>query len=435
MSGVYVATANKILIKAIMLQAALPAATTRSRLGRRESVVLLAALMSLNAIGIDAMVPALPQIVHSLGVASANEQQLVIITYMLGFGAGQLVWGPLADRFGRRPLLVAGLLSFALFSFGCAVAPSFPLMIAGRVAMGAAASSTRVLVMAIVRDLFDGEAMAKVMSLVFMIFMVVPVLAPSLGQAILLVAEWRMIFLVLMGYAGLLLAWALVRLPETLHPEDQRSLDPRSVLEAARLVVGDRLAMGYTLASTALFGALSAYVASVQQIVSDVFNATALLPLVFAACAAPMSAAAFTNSRIVGRFGLRRVGHAGMIGFLVVAAIHWTVARAGHESLAVFVVLQGAALVAFALCSANFSTLAMTNMGAFAGTASSIQGVASTIGGALIGLAIGQAFDGSVVPFLAGMTLTAIVALLIVLATERGRLFAPIVPDENASAA
>lgn len=417
-----------------MLQAALPAATTRSRLGRRESVVLLAALMSLNAIGIDAMVPALPQIVHSLGVSSANEQQLVIISYMLGFGAGQLVWGPLADRFGRRPLLVAGLLSFALFSFSCAVAPTFPLMIAGRVAMGAAASSTRVLVMAIVRDLFDGEAMAKVMSLVFMVFMVVPVLAPSLGQAILLVAEWRMIFLVLMGYAGLLLAWALVRLPETLHPEDQRSLDPRSVLEAARLVVGDRLAMGYTLASTALFGALSAYVASVQQIVSDVFKATALLPLVFAACAAPMSAAAFTNSRIVGRFGLRRVGHAGIIGFLVVAAIHWTVARAGYESLTLFVLLQGAALVAFALCSANFSTLAMTNMGAFAGTASSIQGVAATIGGALVGLAIGQAFDGTVVPFLAGMTLTAIVALLIVLATERGRLFAPIATGQAPSA-
>jgi len=391
--------------------------------------------MSLNAIGIDAMVPALPQIVHSLGVVSANEQQLIIITYMLGFGAGQIVWGPLADRFGRRPLLVAGLLLFALFSLACAVAPSFPLMIAGRVAMGASASSTRVLVTAIIRDLFEGEAMAKVMSLVFMIFMVVPVLAPSLGQAILLVAEWRMIFLVLMGYAMLLLGWALLRLPETLHPEDQRSLDLRSVLEAARLVIGDRLAMGYTLASTALFGALSAYIASIQQIVTDVFDATALLPLVFAACAAPMAAAAFINSRIVGRFGLRRVGHAGMIGFLVVAALHWAVARAGYESLAVFVLLQGAALVAFALCSANFSTLAMTNMGAFAGTASSIQGVAATIGGALVGLAIGQAFDGTVLPFLAGMTITAIIALLIVLLTERGRLFAAIDAAEFPSAA
>jgi len=422
----FVATANKIIIKAIMLQAAIPAATSRRRLGRRESVVLLAALMSLNAIGIDAMVPALPQIAHSLGAANANQQQLIVITYMLGFGAGQLAWGPLADRFGRRPLLVAGLLLFALFSLACAAAPTFPLMIAGRVAMGAAAASTRVLVMAIIRDLFDSEAMAKVMSLVFMVFMVVPVLAPSFGQAILLVAEWRTIFLVLMGYAALLLGWSLLRLPETLHPEDQRSLEPGAVIETIRLVLRDRLAVGYTLASTALFGALSAYVASVQQIVADVFHATALLPLVFAACAAPMAAAAFTNSRIVGRFGLRRVGHAGMIGFLVIGALHWAVARCGYESLGLFILLQGAALVAFAICSSNFSTLAMTNMGALAGTASSVQGVVGTIGGALIGLVIGQAFDGTVVPFLAGMTMTAAASVLIVLATERGRLMEPI---------
>ncbi|MEO5640610.1 MAG: multidrug effflux MFS transporter [Sphingomicrobium sp.] len=389
-------------------------------------MVLLAALMSLNAIGIDAMVPALPEIAHSLGASAANDQQLVIISYMLGFGLGQIVWGPLADRFGRRPLLVAGLLLYALVTVGCVAATSFPLFIAGRAAMGAAAASTRVLVTAIIRDLFEGEAMARVMSLVFMVFMVVPVLAPSLGQLILLVGPWQAIFAALVIYAGLLLGWALIRLPETLHPEDQRSLEFGSVLEATRLVLRDRLSLGYTLASTALFGALSAYVASVQQIVADAFHATQWLPLVFAACAAPMAAAAFTNSRIVGRFGLRRVGHAGMIGFLLIGAVHWAVARTGHESLGLFVILQGAALVAFALCSSNFSTLAMTNMGAFAGTASSVQGVIGTIGGALIGLAIGQAFDGTVVPFLAGMTMTAALSVLIVLATEGGRLMQPI---------
>ncbi|MEO6246988.1 MAG: multidrug effflux MFS transporter [Sphingomicrobium sp.] len=411
-----------------MLQSALPATTGRRRLGRRESVALLAALMSLNAIGIDAMVPALPQIAHGLGITNPNQQQLIIITYLLGFGAGQLFWGPLADRFGRRPLLVAGLLLFALFTLGCALAPSFALLIAARVAMGAAAASTRVLVTAIIRDLFEGEAMAKVMSLVFMVFMVIPVLAPSLGEAILMVGEWRTIFLVIMGYSALLLCWSLARLPETLHPEDQRSIDPRSVLEAVRLVVGDRLAIGYTLASTALFGALSAYIATIQQIVADVFDATRLLPLVFAAVAAPMAAAAFTNSRIVGRFGLRRVGHAGLIGFLVIAVGHWLAQGAGFESLGLFMLLQGSGLVAFALCSANFGTLAMTNMAAFAGTASSIQGVTGTIGGALIGFAIGQAFHGTLAPFLGGSALAALAALVIALATERGRLFAAIAP-------
>ena len=409
-----------------MLEAALSGSTARSRLGQRESVVLLAALMALNAIGIDAMLPALPAIAHQFRVASENDQQLVIILYMLGFGIGQLFWGPLADRFGRRPVLVAGLSLYALLALGCGLAPSFTWLLAGRVAMGAVAASTRVLVVAMVRDLFQGEAMARVMSLVFMIFMVVPVVAPSLGQAVLTVAPWQAIFIVLTTYALAILGWAFVRLPETLHPEDRRSLDPSVILEGVRLVVQDRLAIGYTLAGTALFGALSAYVATMQQITADVFHAARLVPLVFAACAAPMSAAAFANSRIVGRFGLRRVGHAGLIALVAFAALHWLLAVAGQESLGSFIVLQGVALVAFALCSSNFGTLAMTNMGHLAGTASSVQGVISTIGGALIGLFIGRAFDGTVVPFVAGLTLTACAALVIVLVTERGRLMEPL---------
>ncbi|MFN2474378.1 MAG: MFS transporter, partial [Sphingomicrobium sp.] len=187
-----------------MLTSALPGSSTH-RLGRRESVVLLAALMSLNALGIDSMVPALPAIGRSLHAATENQRQLVVICYLLGFGVGQVVWGPLADRFGRRPVLAAGLTLYAALALACAVASSFPLMIAGRVLMGAAAASTRVLVTAMVRDLFEQEQMARVMSLVFMVFMVVPVLAPSLGQAILTVASWRLIFLALAGLAAVLL--------------------------------------------------------------------------------------------------------------------------------------------------------------------------------------------------------------------------------------
>jgi DHA1 family bicyclomycin/chloramphenicol resistance-like MFS transporter len=409
-----------------MLESALAGPTARSRLGQRESVVLLAALMALNAIGIDAMLPALPAIARQFRVASENDQQLVIILYMLGFGVGQLFWGPLGDRFGRRPMLVTGLSLYALLALGCGFATSFTWLLAGRVAMGAVAASTRVLVIAMVRDLFEGEAMARVMSLVFMIFMVVPVVAPSLGQAVLAFAPWQAIFIVLAIYALGILGWAFVRLPETLHPEDQRSLDPSVILQGVRLVVQDRLAIGYTLAGTALFGALSAYVATMQQITADVFHAAQLVPLVFAACAAPMSAAAFTNSRIVGRFGLRRVGHVGLIALVAVGALHWALAVAGQESLGLFIVLQGVALVAFALCSSNFGALAMTNMGHLAGTASSVQGVISTVGGALIGLVIGRAFDGTVVPYVAGLTLTACAALVIVAVTERGRLLEPL---------
>lgn len=388
----------------------------------------MAALMALNALAIDMMLPALPAIARGLGVSHPNDQQYVIIAYTVGFGAGQIVWGPLADRFGRRPLLIVGLSLYALLAIGCAVAPTFALLLAGRAAMGAAAAATRVLVTAMVRDLFEGEAMAQVMSLVFMVFMVVPVIAPSIGQAILTVAPWPAIFGALAAYAAVVLVWSLVRLPETLHPEDRRSLAPSAILDAARCVFADRLAVGYTLASTALFGGLAAYIASIQQIIADAFHAPHSVPLAFAACAAPMAGAAFTNSRIVGRFGLRQVGHAGLAGFVLVSAIHWAVTISGHESLALFVGFQALSLIAFAFCSANFSTLAMTNMEAIAGTASSVVGVTSTVGGALIGLAIGQAFDGTVLPFLTGMLLCGVAALVVVALTERGRLFEKLAP-------
>ncbi len=392
--------------------------------GPRETVALLAGLMAMNAFAIDAMIPALPAIGTSLGVARENHRQLVVVAYMVGFGSTQLLWGPLADRFGRKPILATGIALYAGFALLCGMAGSFALLIAGRVAMGASAAVTRVLVVAMVRDLFEGEAMARVMSLVFMVFMLVPVLAPSIGQAILLFAPWRTIFLVLAAYALIMLAWSYVRLPETLHPEYRRTLAWRDVASAARETIKEPLSRGYTLALTISFGGLVAYISSVQQIVFDAFDAPNAIGLVFAAVAAPMALASWTNSRIVGRYGLRRVGHGGALAFMVVTMVHALVAAAGFETLTVFIVFQGLAMACFAFTSSNIGTLAMKHMGPIAGTASSVQGVVTTIGGALIGLLIGQAFDGTPQPFLWGMAGCAIVALVIVLLTEPKRLFA-----------
>ncbi|MDQ3074094.1 MAG: multidrug effflux MFS transporter [Pseudomonadota bacterium] len=396
--------------------------------GRRETVVLLAGLMALNAFAIDAMIPALPAIGNDLGVAEDNRRQLVVVTYMLGFGAGQIIWGPLADRFGRKPILAIGVALYAGFALLCGIASSFELLIAGRVAMGASAAVTRVLVVAMVRDLFDGEAMAKVMSLVFMTFMLVPVLAPNIGQAILLFAPWRAIFWLLAGYGVAMWLWSFVRLPETLHSEFRRPLDPLTIARAARRAALDRLSLGYTLAMTAIFGGLTAYIASIQQIVFDTYRAPALIGLVFAGVAAPMALASWANSRVIGRFGLRRVGHAGLIGFVAITSFHAALALLIAEPLWLFVMLMGLTMMAFAFTTSNFATLAMTNMAAIAGTASSVQGVVGTIGGALIGLVIGQSFDGTQQPFLIGFAGCGLAGLVIVLLTERGRLFAGIDP-------
>ena len=393
------------------------------RPGSREIVVLLAGLMALNAFAIDAMIPALPAIGTDLNVASHNNRQLVVLTYFLGFGVGQIFWGPLADRFGRKPILATGVALYTGFALLCGIAETFPLLIAGRVAMGMSAAVTRVLVIAMVRDLFEGEAMARVMSLVFMVFMLVPVLAPNIGQGILLVGPWRAIFWVLAGYGTVMWSWSFFRLPETLHPEYRRKLNLAEIGQGVRIAATDRLSLGYTAALTAVFGGLTAYIASIQQIVFDVFAAPDLIGLVFAAIAAPMAVASWGNATVVGRFGLRRTGHAGLIGFVAVTTGHALIAELTSEPLWLFVVMMGLTFVAFAFTTSNFGTLAMRNMAPIAGTASSFQGVTGTIGGALIGLTIGQAFDGTHLPFLLGLALCGMIALGLVLWTERGRLF------------
>jgi len=412
----------------------LAAAGGRAVPGQRETVALLAGLMALNAFAIDAMIPALPAIGSALGVAEDNRRQLVVIAYFIGFGSTQLIWGPLADRFGRKPVLGAGIALYSVFALACGLATSFPVLIAARALQGASAAVTRILVVAMVRDLFEGEAMARIMSLVFMVFMVVPVLAPSVGQLVLLFGPWRLIFVVLAAYGGVMLAWSWIRLPETLHPEFRRTLRWRDMAEAVRMTVTERQSLGYTLALTATFGALTAYIASVQQIVFDAFGAGEWIGLVFGAVAAPMALASWTNSRVVGRFGLRRVGHSGAAAFLAVTLIHALLAEAGLVSLPLFIVLQALAMCCFAFASSNLSTLAMEHMGPIAGTASSVQGVIGTIGAAAIGFAIGQAFDGTVGPFLWGVALCAAATVALVAATEPRRLFARLAADEDEGA-
>lgn len=396
------------------------------RPGTREMTLMLAALMALNSFAIDAMIPALPQIGQSLRVAEENHRQLVVIAYFLGFGSTQLLWGPLADRFGRKPILAAGITLYAGFALLCGIAWSFPVLIAARVCQGASAAVTRVLVVAMVRDLFEAEAMARVMSLVFMVFMLMPVLAPNIGQLILLFAPWRAIFLVLAAYALVMLFWSGLRLPETLHPEYRRTLRLGEISEAIRASLKDPLSRGYTLALTVSSGGLVAYISSIQQIVAEAFHEGRYIGLVFAAVAAPMALASWTNSKVVGRFGLRRVGHAAAVCFALIAMAHAALALSGAETLPAFIVLQALTMCCFAFTSSNLSTLAMSNMAAIAGTASSVQGVIWTIGGAAIGFLIGAAFDGTAVPFLVGTAACAVTGLLTIVLTEPTRLFAPL---------
>jgi DHA1 family bicyclomycin/chloramphenicol resistance-like MFS transporter len=384
-----------------------------------EFVALMAALMASNALAIDSMLPALPSIGEDLGVGEENRRQLVIAVYLFGFGAAQLLYGPLSDRFGRKWLLAGSLGMYGVFGLVAGLVSSFEWLLAVRFLQGVAAAATRVLVVSVVRDRYSGPAMARIMSLTMIVFMIVPVLAPTLGQGVLLFGTWRHIFIMLGVYGAILAVWLVLRLPETLAPENKRPLSARSIGEAAWETLRIRQSIGNTIAQTLLMGALFAFINSIQQIVFDVFSRPELIGLVFAMVAAPMTISSYANSRLVMRFGSRRLLLIALSCFTAVAAIHLAVAELVMEDIWLFVGLQAATMVFFGMIGANAGALAMEPLGHIAGTASSLQGTITTIGGAAIGFAIGQNFNGTTIPFLIGFSVCGAAALAVAIWANR----------------
>jgi DHA1 family bicyclomycin/chloramphenicol resistance-like MFS transporter len=381
--------------------------------GKTEFVLLIAALMASNALGIDAMLPALPAIGDTLGVDEENRRQLVITFYMLGFGAAQLAYGPLADRFGRKRLLIGCMVSYALFAALSGLAGSFALLLAARTLHGVAAAGTRVLVIAVVRDRFEGAAMAQIMSTAMIVFMLAPVLAPGLGQLVLTVGSWRWIFLALALYALAVAVWGGVRLPETLAKSARRPLSANSIGAAVRETLTNRVSAGNTAAMTVTFGALLGFIGSIQQVIFDVFGRPDLIGIAFACIAGPMALSSWLNSRLVMRFGSRRLLLIAMAAFTAMAALHLGVILTVGDTIWSFVMLQALTMGCFGLIGANSGALAMEPLGHIAGTASALQGLVSTIGAALIGLLIGQLFDGTTVPLIGGFVLCGALGLAI----------------------
>ena len=394
-------------------------------MGFPEFVAIVASIMALNPFATDMMLPAMPNIGTTFGITNANHIQAVISVYLAGFGAGQFIMGPLSDRFGRRPILIAGMLLYSAASLLTVIAPSFELMLLARVLQGVGTSATRVIATSIVRDCYAGRRMASVMSLAMMIFIAVPVLAPSVGQAIMLFAEWRGIFVVLTAYGLLALLWSAMRLPETLPISKRKPLTAANVFSAFRQTLTHRQTLGYALAAGGIQSVVFAYVFSSQQIFTEVYHLGEFFPLAFAAIAIGIAAAGFLNSRIVGRYGMRVISHAALIGSLTIAALTMLGAWQGWLSFPVYMVLAIGNMFAFGLMFSNFTALAMEPQGHIAGTASSLFGSITTLIGSAVGALIGQDFNGTMLPFTTGAFLCTLAALAIVIVVERGRLFVP----------
>lgn len=395
----------------------------KPKIGNSELTVMMAAIIALNALAIDAMLPAFPRMVNGLGLSDPNDVQYVIVIYLLANGIGSLFHGPLSDRFGRRPILIGAIVGYILSAFACRFATSFDMLMATRIAQGLCGAALSVLVTSIIRDQFEGDAMAKRMSTIFLIFMAVPIIAPLVGSAILVFAGWRSIFDMMAFLAIAMLIWVGLRLPETLHPDAATPIQFGALTRAWRMVVTHRTANSYLIAGGIAHGALFGYLNSSQQIFDKGFGVPEFFPFGFAIVAIGIACANFTNARVVERFGARRLSQSALVGFILLGLLQLLAAWLAPQSLPLFLILITLNMAMIGFVGSNFSSIAMQPFGAVAGSASSFQSFVRTIMSALIGAWIGQQFTGSVVPMASGFLLCGLAALALVAFGERGQLF------------
>jgi DHA1 family bicyclomycin/chloramphenicol resistance-like MFS transporter len=388
-----------------------------------EFVVMIAALMALNALAMDVMLPALPDIGHSLNILHENDRQQVLIAYLIGFGGAQLFYGPVTDAYGRRQILLAGLGIYAIASVASLMSQTLDQLLLARVLQGVGCAATRVIAVSVVRDCFTGRQMGRVMSLVMMIFMAVPIIAPSIGQVILLFADWRWIFTLLLFSGLIMLVWCGMRLRETLPRENRQPMNFSAIVEAYSTTIRLRESFGYTLALTFVFGGLFAFITMSQQIFVDIYGLGVWFPAVFAAIAVAMSVSSYLNARFVEAIGMRRLSHTAVLVFMALGVILYGLSSAGVEQFWTFTLISGALMACFGFLGANFNAMAMEPLGEIAGTASSVIGFITTLGGATLGGIMGHFFNGTTQPLGLAFALYGLCAIASIIFAEKGRMF------------
>jgi DHA1 family bicyclomycin/chloramphenicol resistance-like MFS transporter len=388
-----------------------------------EFVAFIAALMAVNALGVDLMLPALAEIGRDLAIATANERQWIVTAYIFGFGLGQIVYGPLTDRYGRKRVLLAALAAFVAAAVFAAGSQSFAALLGARVLQGVTSASSRVLSVAIVRDRFSGRQMARTLSIAQMIFFIFPILAPTLGSAVLAFGPWRLIFYSLAGYALVVLAWTTFRLVETLPVARRVPISLAALRQSYRLTLTNRFSIGYALCGALTFGGIVAFVSASQQIFVDEFHAGDRFTVLFAVCAFSMGCAAFANSRLVVRLGMRLISQAAVLGLIALSLAHIAVIASGHETLYSYIPFQALSMTCIALCGTNFGAMAMEPVGHIAGTASSVQGFITSIGAVAVASVIGQSYNGTTLPLALGYLGIGVATFALIWWVEGGQLF------------
>ena len=388
-----------------------------------EFVALMALVFSVVALAIDAMLPALGEIGQELGATHANDPQLIISIFLLGIVFGQAFFGPFSDSKGRKPAIYIG---FAVFSIGCLVSifsTSFSGMLAGRFLQGLGAAGPRITVVALIRDLFEGPEMARVMSLIISIFILVPIVAPAMGQALLIVADWRAIFYAFLGLTIISLTWFSVRQEETLAPGHRIPFSVRRVMGRVREIGGTRVTMGYTVVTGLMSGSFIAYLNSAQQIFQLQYGLGRMFPLYFAMLAFFLGLATLLNSWLVVRFGMQVLAGTALwiIAIISIIFLPFSWALAGHPPLWTLMIYLMVSFFAVGLLFGNLNALAMEPLGHVAGTGSAFVGFVSTLIAVAAGTLIGQSYNGTILPLVTGYAVLSLFSLIMMRWAEAGR--------------
>jgi DHA1 family bicyclomycin/chloramphenicol resistance-like MFS transporter len=381
-----------------------------------EFVIIISLMMSITALSIDAMLPALPQIGSDLAVQNTNDRQLVVSVLFLGMALGQLFFGPLSDRVGRKPPAYAGYALYIAGAIVSALAASFPMMLAGRLLQGLGISAPRAIILALVRDRYKGRAMARVMSFVMTVTLLVPMLAPTLGQAILLFSDWRGIFgsFVLIGL--ITLSWFALRMPETLAPEHRTPFSLRHIVQAMLEIGRNRAAVGYTVSAGLVSGAFLGYLNSAQQIFQEQYALGKLFPLVFGVISLSIGLASLLNTRLVMRFGMRFLVRRSLFVIVGLSILALGIAQilGGQPPLWLFMAYVMVTFFSVGILFGNQNALAMEPLGHLAGIGAAVVGSLSTLISMPLGTIIGQSYNGTVLPLIVGLALLSGLSILAV---------------------
>ena len=392
-------------------------------MSERELVVLLALLQALQALAIDAMLPALGIMAQDLGVSDPNQRQLAVAVFLMGIGLGSLLPGAFADRFGRRPVLFICLGFYILPGLACALVQNFSTLLVLRGVQAVGSAGLAVIPSVIIRDRFEGDRMARLQSLVSMVLLIVPMLAPALGQGVMMLLGWRWIFGAMAVLAVIITFWAWLRLPETLNPEHRQPIHLPAIAGNMFEVVTTRESIGYVLAGTLMTSVIWSYINSAQQLLAEHFNTGRYFPLVFFGLALGMALANFVNSRIVERFGTRRVSHAALFAFIAAALLQVRLAHDPGQTLWQFLPVMAVNMALVGFMGANFMAIALQPFAREAGAAASVQAFLRTVMASIIGTSVGQAYDGSARPLSYALLAAGVLALALALFSERGKLF------------